>query len=318
MREFKDNDIHPHLVITPTLLKEDLPPDELMKKRRELLKNSNSNEEERFEQWLEGHAKFLQEDPGDELLNGKTRQRIGFPSAKARMREVMLEDTVRRLPEVLSQIRKELNECLTEKAVLKERERFMNPSELKSIVRDVIWHLNKRVGDYLDGDLESSMKFPDKLQSLEDEVEAEDESEWAERELNHYTASEDKWHNRIASLDGAKPEEIQADKKLLGGQQIQRAIEFFKVVMIDTLPDPYELKEYVSSGTGYLVGGLQRENWERAMVQITKVCVKDVSHPGINYLIKHVGLIFRRLFISNKERRFQYHLSFFRLRLKNT
>jgi len=296
LREFKENDIHPHLVITPTLAKEDLPPDELMKKRRELLKNANSNEEERFEQWLEGHAKFLQEDPDDELLNDKTSQRIGFPSAKASMRKVMLEDTALRLPEVLSQIRKELRGCQKEKAVLLQREKFTNPSELKSIVGNAIWHLNKRVETYLDGDLESSMKFPEKLQSLDDEVEAEDESEWAVRELNHYTASEDQWRDRIASLEGEYPDEIQADKKLLGGKQIQRAIEFFKVVMIDTLPNPYEMKDYVSSCTGYLAGGLQRENWERAMVQITKVCVKDVSHPGINYLIKHVGLIFRRLF----------------------
>jgi len=32
------------------------------------------------------------------------------------------------------------------------------------------------------------------------------------------------------------------------------------------------------------------------MVQITSVCIKDASHPGINCLIEHVGLIFRRLF----------------------
>ena len=61
----------------------------------------------------------------DELLNNKTSQRIGFPSAKASMRKVMLEDTALRLPEVLSQIRKELNECQKEKAILVERERFM-------------------------------------------------------------------------------------------------------------------------------------------------------------------------------------------------
>ena len=31
-------------------------------------------------------------------------------------------------------------------------------------------------------------------------------------------------------------------------------------------------------------------------VEITRVCLKDVSHPGLNYLIKHIGCIFRRLF----------------------
>ena len=66
--------------------------------------------------------------------------------------------------------------------------------------------------------------------------------------------------------------------------------------MIEALPDPFQLHDMVPNVTGYLAGGLHRENWERATVQITRVCVKDVSHPGINYLIKHVGSIFRRLF----------------------
>lgn len=66
--------------------------------------------------------------------------------------------------------------------------------------------------------------------------------------------------------------------------------------MIDALPDPYQLKELAPNATGFLAGGLQRENWERATVQIVKVCIKDVSHPGVNFLVKHVGVIFRRLF----------------------
>jgi hypothetical protein len=41
---------------------------------------------------------------------------------------------------------------------------------------------------------------------------------------------------------------------------------------------------------------LQRENWERATVEIVRTCLKDISHPGINYLVKHAGSIFRRLF----------------------
>jgi hypothetical protein len=32
------------------------------------------------------------------------------------------------------------------------------------------------------------------------------------------------------------------------------------------------------------------------MVEITRVCLKDVSHPGLNYVVKHVGSIFLRLF----------------------
>jgi hypothetical protein len=140
------------------------------------------------------------------------------------------------------------------------------------------------------------MKFPEKLQTLEEELEDEDDSEWAERELNHYTEQEDKWRDRIATLEGNYSAAVQAENRFLGGKQVQRAIQFFREVMIESLPDPYELRDVVPSVTGYLGSGLNRENWERAMVQITKVCVKEVSHPGINFLIKHVGSIFRRLF----------------------
>lgn len=66
--------------------------------------------------------------------------------------------------------------------------------------------------------------------------------------------------------------------------------------MIDALPDPFQLKSKVANVTGFMSGGLQHENWERAMVEITRVCLKDVSHPGLNYVVKHVGSIFRRLF----------------------
>jgi len=56
------------------------------------------------------------------------------------------------------------------------------------------------------------------------------------------------------------------------------------------------LQSLVPTATGYLGGGLQNENWENAMVKITQACLRDVSHPGINYLIKHIGSVFRRLF----------------------
>lgn len=63
------------------------------------------------------------------------------------------------------------------------------------------------------------------------------------------------------------------------------------------MPDPSHLKQFVASGAGYLQGGLQRENWERATLAIVKMNSKKISHPGINFFIKHVGSIFRRLFL---------------------
>jgi hypothetical protein len=92
------------------------------------------------------------------------------------------------------------------------------------------------------------------------------------------------------------PDFVQAEEKFIGGKQCQRAINFFSWVMIDSLPDPIQLKEIAKNGCGYLGDGLRRENWERLMVQITKSCMNDITHPGTNYLVKHVGSILRRLF----------------------
>ena len=57
-----------------------------------------------------------------------------------------------------------------------------------------------------------------------------------------------------------------------------------------------KMKNFVPTGAGYLQGGLQRENWERCTLAIVRMASKTSILPGINYLIKHVGSIFRSLF----------------------
>jgi len=210
------------------------------------------------------------------------------------MREVMLADTANRLPEVLAAIRTDLADCQNELLALKEKRKFNDPKEVRMIVGQVLEEVHNRIIAYLDGDLETVVKFPDILETLDDELEGEEASEWCKRELNHHSGKEDEWRDRMSDLD-YQPE-MQAQKEFLGGKQYQRAVFVFGQVMVDALPDPFELKEYVASGSGYLQGGLQRENWERAITAITKMTMKKISHPGINFLIKHVGYIFRRLF----------------------
>jgi len=134
----------------------------------------------------------------------------------------------------------------------------------------------QRIFTYLDGSLEIAMKFPDRLQTLEDEIEVlyhspfhahksgtqeEDNSDWATRELNHFTEFEDAWREHIAEMEGNVAVEVQAEQPFLGGKQYQRAMQFFRSIMIDKLPEPHNLKEFVPMATGYLSGGLQRENW---------------------------------------------------------
>ena len=84
LKEYRDNAIYPHLVITPTLEKEDISTEDLFDKRQKLINSADSFEEEKFGKWLKGHETFIQREPSDELLNPITKQSIVFSSAKKR------------------------------------------------------------------------------------------------------------------------------------------------------------------------------------------------------------------------------------------
>ncbi|VEU40799.1 unnamed protein product [Pseudo-nitzschia multistriata] len=294
--EFFLNKCRPHLVITPTLDREDLPPDKLFEERTKLIQKADVYENDKFEQWREGHERYCIENGGvEDPLHIDIETKIGFPSAKKVMREIMLKDTIERLPEVISSLRNDLDKYNAEYKNLEDKMKFNDPQNLRNVVTRMLFQVQDRILNYLDGDLELSLKFPDKLQTLDDELDEEEDSEWSTRSLNHHSEKEDHWRGRVSNLDEF-PDEIYAASRFLGGKQYQRALEFFRVIMIDALPDPFQLRDKVANLTGFLSGGLQQENWERAMVEITRVCLKDVSHPGLNYVIKHIGSIFRRLF----------------------
>jgi len=84
---------------------------------------------------------------------------------------------------------------------LKERYKFNDPKEVKLLVSQTLQAVEKKVLDYLDGDLETAFKNPDLLQTLDDELKAEEDSEWCDRELNHYSSEEEEWRDRIADLE---------------------------------------------------------------------------------------------------------------------
>lgn len=296
-KEFHSNQCFPYLVITPTLRKEDIPTAELYKARKELLALANAQEKDRFNSWLSEHESFQQEiNAGDEeTLNIEIRNKLGFGSAKDRMRAIMLADTLERLPTVLESLRNELAKCEKEQKILLQKNKFSDPAHLRLVALEMWVEIRRRITDYLNGDLASSIKYPEKLQTLDDEIEEEDDSEWSQRDLNHLTEAENDWRTSIANL-GEYPECVRAKERYFGGKQVQRAIEFFRAVMIEELPDPFVLKNQVANATGYLADGLDRENWERGMMQVATTCLKNGSPPGINYLIKHIGNILRRLF----------------------
>ena len=236
-REFLDNGIHPHLIITPTLPKEDLPQDQLLKERQKLLDTSTEKEDHIFENWLLEHDRFLESDPMDELLDSNTKSRIGFESAKKAMREVMLQDTILRLPEVLSSLRIDLENCLEELQALEEKEKLNDPKEVKTLVTHALQKVQERINAYLDGDLETARRFPHVLQDLDDELQEEEDSEWSNRTLSHHgtVKGEENWRNCLSDIDYPKP--IQAEKKFFGGKQVQRAFVVFELGMIGKLKD---------------------------------------------------------------------------------
>ena len=293
-KEFLENSCIPFLTITPTLPKEDLDADELFLERRMLLDSADRFERDKFKSWKEQQDMF-KEMNSDEDLDPQIGGKVGFPFAKKKMREIMLQDTIKRLPEVIAALRSELDSRRKELAVLKEKDRMTDPIELKVIVSDMLHSIEERVLAYLNGDLRSALHDPGRLQSLLDEIDMEEESDWATQELNFHTEKEESWRDKIILIEDY-PLELTAEAKFLGGKQVQRAITFFKYATLESLPDPYKLKDQVANITGYMNGGLNQEDWERAMVQITTVLMKDVSHPGVNYVVKHIGGILRRLF----------------------
>jgi Dynamin family len=299
-KEFHSNGCFPFLVVTPTLPIENLPPDALYLEREKLLASADESEGARFKAWLDGHAAFYKEIAGgDEVLSDAVSSRIGFRTAKKEMREIMLKDTLERVPLVVNELRAKMNIYRAELDTLQNKHRLTKPDELKPVVQALLHEVKQRIVEYLNGSLQATMKFPERLQSLNNEIMDEENEDrpdgWSSRELNFHSENEDDWRDHIASLE-EYPEGLQADQPLFGGKQVQRAIAFFKVVGLEALPNPISLKDKVVNCVGYLDGDLERENWERALSQVTLFSMKNLSQPGVNYLVKHVGNILRRLF----------------------
>lgn len=295
-RDFQDNGIVPFTVITPTMAAspETMKLEQQYAERQRLLDDAADYEREHIDGWLKDIDRYFRAHPSDELLDPAYRARTGFETGLQTLRKHMLEDTVRRLPAVLKELRRQLKECELRQLHLKEQTKYNDAKALKHSVSDVIFGLQRNIFEYLDGSLRIAKKFPDKRQTLSQELEDEEESEWAAKELNHHTHAEETWRDHAADMK--MPDELQSEVRLLGGKQYQRAIQFFRTLMIDQLPEPFDLKPFVATATGCLRSGLNSEDWEHATAEIIKHCIRNVTHPGINFFVKHVGSIFRRLF----------------------
>jgi Dynamin family len=161
--EFFQNDCFPYLVITPTLDREDLPAEQLFRSRMKLIQDADDFEKDKFEMWLEGHSRFNAENGGSEKpLTNEVSKRLRFDTAKKTMREIMLKDTVERLPEVLTSLRADLDRCNTEQKLWNDRKKFNDAQNLRNSVTRLLFHVQERMVSYLDGDLALSLKFPDR------------------------------------------------------------------------------------------------------------------------------------------------------------
>ena len=70
----------------------------------------------------------------------------------------MLKDTIDRLPEVIESLRNDLKKCNDEYNILIAKEKFNDPKNLRNVVTRMLYEIQQRMLDYLDGDLELSLK----------------------------------------------------------------------------------------------------------------------------------------------------------------
>lgn len=189
-REFIANRCVPFLVSTPTLSKENLPCSELFEKRKELLSRADEEEQERFQVWLKGHRKFVNEED-DELLVEDIAKKIGFRKAEKFMRDKMLDHTAKQLPTVMKEIKMELQALQMTKKYLTERMKMTDPGELKALVLYFLIDVQRKIISYLDGNMDVTCKFPQRLRTLYEEIYLEEESEWSGKELNHHNNEEE-------------------------------------------------------------------------------------------------------------------------------
>jgi Dynamin family len=118
--KFHDNHCFPHLIITPTLSNRQglTSPEALYNARSALLATADEVEARSFDKWLADHDRYNAEttttgnnntnNTSSTVLDEEVKLRIGFASAKKVMRNIMLEDTRKRLPEVLLELRGQL------------------------------------------------------------------------------------------------------------------------------------------------------------------------------------------------------------------
>ena len=295
--DYLENGIAPYLVITKTLINGKVSPSQLYNDRRKLLLHADEHEKKTFDRWQKQHQTYRENSTETEQLNREIATRISFAEASEAMRAALLKDTLQRLPEVTSALKKEKMLLESKFESLKERVDLSDPSKVKPVANLMIKDITVRMKEYLDGDILFSMKFGGaKHQTLSEEVAEERDSDWIEKKLSYHVAKEAQWRDRVSVFTKKSPKEIQPDEAFLGGKQYQRAFCLFRSVMIDSLPDEKDIIKFVPTATGYLGGGHENENWENAALNIVKGCIRNVCPPGVDFLIKHIGHIFRRLF----------------------
>jgi hypothetical protein len=154
------------------------------------------------------------------------------------------------------------------------------------------YQMGERIKAYLDGNLNAALKFPDKLQNVYDESDEKEDSDWKDRELNHYTRV-----RRDVARSGCRPRGLSrrhpAPENFSGASSTNVLSASLMRFWSRRSLTRYERREYAPTGAASLNGRLQREDHEHTMTQVTKACLKKITHHGVNNLVKHAGCILR-------------------------
>ena len=214
--KFHENGLYPFLVYTPIIKKTGLQGQQLYQARVTQLATADAKEKQLFFGWHAEHESSRREDPTEETLNPEIEKRVGFAAAKLHLREVLLRDIYDRLPDVFGDLEELKVGVEEELAPCYEKKKLYDNEDLKKVVLDFMCVVVQKMIGYLDGDLQASIKFKDSLQTLADEIEDEEDSEWAKLSLNHFSNQEDSWRERIARFEGEYPESVQPEQNFLG------------------------------------------------------------------------------------------------------
>lgn len=271
--KFFQNGIVPYLMYTPNLDNEDLQPEELYEERKKNLAEAGSVEYAMFTGWVQGHEADRIARKVEECLDARMGDRLGFSTAHSKMTKELINNIRSSLPDVEKRLKRDIAQKTKEREVLEEKHDLTMPDKIKKMIGHLLSFLDNHMDHCLAGKFSEVHNFREKCQTLKQELDAEKESDWVNKELNFRSTTESSWRDEvaIANFDSR----IQSDASIFGRLQVRRATNCFRAMMIQKIPTDASDYVLLAKSIGY---------GHNAATQISKHVFQEITRPGINFL----------------------------------